>query len=111
MKLHIENLNVTITHQPPVGLIAGMALASAAKFAAPSSIPDIGDNVARAGAPILEAGDSLVHLILWDTDPKERMKHEAAVKFAEAVNPDMAPDDSPQDVLRSNPEGQINRFC
>ena len=95
MKLHIENLNVTITHQPPVGLIAGMALASAAKFAAPSSIPDIGDKwpgteATYAGVSLSLSGDSLVHLILWDTDPKERMKHEAAVKFAEAVNPDMA---------------------
>ena len=69
MKLHIENLNVTITHQPPVGLIAGMALASAAKFAAPSSIPDIGDKwpgteATYAGVSLSLSGDSLeVHAL------------------------------------------------
>jgi len=94
MKLHIENIHVTI-HQPPAGLIAGMTLASVEKFAAPGSVPAIGEKwpgteATYAGLSLSSSGDRLVHLILWDTDPKDRMEHADAVKFAEAVNPEMA---------------------
>ena len=39
MKLHIENISITISSPPPVGMIAGMALASAAK----GDLPAIGE--------------------------------------------------------------------
>lgn len=93
MKLHIENLNITLGNQHPSGLIAALAIASAAKSA--KSIPDIGSKwpgteAIYAGISLSITDDSLVHLILWPDDSKKSMNYHNAVEFAEAVNPDMS---------------------
>ncbi|MFT3964100.1 hypothetical protein [Propionivibrio sp.] len=96
MKLHIENVNITLAHaQPPVGLFAALAIASAAKASsAPRAVPAVGDKwpglaATYAGVSLSKTGDRLVHLILWDDDPQVAMNYEDAVKHAENVKPDM----------------------
>ena len=95
MKLHIENLHITLAHpQPPAGLISSLAIASAMHPRVKKSIPAIGEKwpgteAIYAGTSISITDDSLVHLILWPDDKKEGMPYEKAVKFAESVNPGM----------------------
>lgn len=95
MKLHIENLSINISApQPPVGLIAGMALGSILKPVTNDNIPAIGEKwpgteATYAGISLSLTGDSLVHLLLWDEDYNTAMDHEDAVKHAEHVNPEM----------------------
>jgi hypothetical protein len=93
MKLHIENINITIA-QPPVGMIAALSLASAAKQVTVGGVPQIGEkwpglDAVYAGVSLSQTEDSLIHLILWDDAPKKSMKYEAAVEHAEKVNPEM----------------------
>lgn len=94
MKLHIENLSITISNpQPPVGLIAGIALASAVKPMANGDIPDIGEKwpgtgATYAGVSLSSSGDSLVHLLLWDDDTDTAMDYDDAVQHAERGNPE-----------------------
>jgi hypothetical protein len=96
MKLHIENVNITLAHaQPPAGLLAALAIASAAKASSPSRpVPAIGDKwpglaATYAGVSLSKTGDRLVHLILWDDDPQMPLNYADAVKHAENVKPDM----------------------
>ena len=95
MKLHIENLHITLAHpQPPAGLIASLAIASAMQPRVKKGVPAIGEKwpgteAIYAGTSLSITDDSLVHLILWPDDKKEGMPYEKAVKFAESVNPGM----------------------
>lgn len=91
MKLHIENISITISSPPPAGMIAGMALASAAN----GDLPAIGEKwpgteATYAGVSLSMTGDSLVHLLLWD-DAVSAIScgYDMAVKHAEEVSPDM----------------------
>ncbi|MFA5170395.1 MAG: hypothetical protein WC426_02435 [Sulfuriferula sp.] len=94
MKLHIENLHITFSNpQPPAGLIAAFALAGATESAAP--IPAVGakwpgTEAIYAGISLSITDDSLVHLILWPDFPGKGLPYNKAIKFADAVNPDMA---------------------
>jgi len=93
MKLHIENIHITLS-QPPVGLLATMATARTAQPIANCSIPNIGEKwpgteATYAGVSLSLAGDSLVHLLLWDEDDSTAMDYDDAVKHAESVNPAM----------------------
>jgi len=96
MKLHIENLNVTLNSpQQHAGLLATLAIASAAGVMDKPSAPKIGDKwpgteATYAGVSLSTAGDRLVHLLLWDSTSDKGMEYEAAVKHAEAVNTSMA---------------------
>ncbi len=96
MKLHIENINITLSgHHPPAGLIAALAIAGAAKSDTSTNVPEIGEkwpgtDATYAGVSLSLTGDSLVHLLLWDSDTEKGMAYDAAVKHAEAVNPAMA---------------------
>ena len=98
MKLHIENLHVTLhaPQQQPAGLLATLAIASAAGgIMGNQSAPQIGEKwpsteATYAGVSLSTSGDRLVHLLLWDSDTDNAMDHDDAVKHAEAVNPAMA---------------------
>ena len=81
MKLHFENLYITIsdvqTSLSPV-----------------SNTPAIRDKwpgleAVYAGKSLSKEGDRLVHLVLWIDDPQMPMDYEHAVKYAEQVRPDM----------------------
>ena len=92
MKVHIENLNITLAgHQRSAGLIAALTIAEAAKA---SSVPALGDKwpgveAVYAGVSLSKTDDSLVHLILWLDAPEKRMNYADAVAYAESVNPGM----------------------
>jgi len=97
MKLHIENLNITVhtAQQQPAGLLATLAIANAAGVMASQAAPKIGDkwpgtDATYAGVSLSTTGDRLVHLLLWDSDTDQSMEYDDAVKHAEAVNPAMA---------------------
>jgi hypothetical protein len=96
MKLHIENLNVTLNSpQQRAGLLATLTIASAARIMDKPSVPKIGEKwpgteATYAGVSLSTAGDRLVHLLLWDGTSDKGMEYEAAVKHAEAVNTSMA---------------------
>jgi len=92
MKLHIENLNITLSNQHPSVLIAALAIASATESAV--SVPAIGakwpgTEAIYAGISMSITDDSLVHLILWPDRSGKGLPYNNAIKFAEAVNPDM----------------------
>lgn len=92
MKLHIENLHITFTTpQPPAGLLATFAIAEAMRPAVKSDVPKIGDKwpgteATYAGIAPSMSGDSLVHLLLWNSDTDASMEYEDAVQHAEKVN-------------------------
>jgi len=94
MQLHIENVNITLSNpQAPAGLIAALAIASAAKSSKPD-VPAVGEKwpgleAVYAGVSLSMTGDRLVHLLLWPDDPSNRMDYDQAVKYAEGVNPEM----------------------
>lgn len=90
MKLHIENLHVTLhaPQQQPAWLLAMPDIASAAGGIMGEKWP--GTEATYAGVSLSTAGDRLVHLLLWDSDTDKAMDHDDAVKHAEAVNPAMA---------------------
>jgi hypothetical protein len=93
MKLHIENINITISSQhPPAGLIAALAIAGEPVVTA--DVPAIGEKwpgleAIYAGISLSKTEDRLVHLILWLDDPKKSMRHEKAIEYAEKVKPEM----------------------
>lgn len=94
MKLHIENINITLPQQMPAGLIAALAIAGAAKPASKVDAPAIGEkwpglDAIYAGVALSKDEDSLVHLILYTDDPSKGMAYEKAVEYAEGVNPEM----------------------
>lgn len=97
MKLHIENLNITVqaAQQQPAGLLATLAIANAAGVMANQAAPKIGDkwpgtDATYAGVSLSTGGDRIVHLLLWDSDTDQSMEYDDAVKHAAAVNPAMA---------------------
>ncbi|MGL6245672.1 hypothetical protein [Pseudomonas sp.] len=97
MKLHIENLHVTVHASPqqPAGLLATLAIANAASSIGSQAAPQIGEKwpgteATYAGVSLSTTGDRLVHLLLWDEDDSTAMDHADAVKHAESVNPAMA---------------------
>jgi hypothetical protein len=95
MKLHIENINITITdQQQPAGLIASLAIAGAAKSSINTEVPNIGEKwpgteALYAGVSLSKDGDRLVHLILWLNEPDKGLPHDKAILWAESVNPAM----------------------
>lgn len=94
MKLHIENINITLHQQLPAGLIAALAIAGAAKPASKVNVPSIGEkwpglDAIYAGVALSKDEDRLVHLILYTDDPRNGMPYEKAVEYAEGVNPEM----------------------
>jgi hypothetical protein len=94
MKLHIENLHVTFANpQPPAGFLATLAIAGAMHAPRKEGIPEIGEKwpgteATYAGVSLSMAGDSLVHLLLWDADAAISVNYDAAVAHAETVNPE-----------------------
>jgi hypothetical protein len=94
MKLHIENISIHIAAPLPIGLISGMALCDTIKPAANDTIPALGEKwpgteATYAGISLSLAGDSLVHMLLWDADAAISVDYDTAVKHAEQVNPSM----------------------
>jgi hypothetical protein len=95
MKIHIENLSITVQgQQPPIGLLGALISSGAATSSLSTDVPAIGEKwpgteAIYAGVSLSKTDDSLVHLLLWPDDPTERMNHEKAVKHAEGVKPDM----------------------
>ena len=94
MKLHIENIHITIPQQMPAGLIAALAIAGAAKPSSKVDAPAIGEkwpglDAIYAGVALSKDEDRLVHLILYTDDPRKGMAYEEAVEYAEGVNPEM----------------------
>ncbi len=99
IKINIKTLHVTFpSHQLPIGLIAGMALKGFAEgmsnTAANTETPEIGEkwpglDAIYAGTALSSDETTLVHLILWEDDPKRSMEYDDAVKHAESVNPAM----------------------
>ena len=97
MKLHIENLTITVQAPPqqPAGLLATLAIANAAGVMGSQAAPQIGEKwpgteATYAGVSLSTAGDRTVHLLLWDETDDTSMDYDAAVKHAESVNPAMA---------------------
>jgi len=95
MKIHIENMNITLSHhQPPAGLLAALAITNASRPTPKEGVPAIGEkwpglDAVYVGTALSQNEDRLVHLILWPSYEKEGMDYEKAVKWAESVNPDM----------------------
>ena len=94
MKLHIENINITLPQQLPAGLIAALAIAGSTKPASKVNVPAIGEkwpglDAIYAGVALSKDEGRLVHLILYTDDPRKGMAYEKAVEYAEGVNPEM----------------------
>jgi hypothetical protein len=92
MKLHIENLNITVSHpQQPAGLLATLAFANAVSSTPAPAIGEKwpGTEATYAGIALSSAGDSLVHLLLWDESNDIALPYAKAVAYAETVNRDM----------------------
>ena len=74
MKIHIENLNITLSNQqPPAGLIAELAIARVSNPVQQAYIPAIGEKwpgleAVYAGKALSQNEDRLIHLILWLED-------------------------------------------
>lgn len=122
MKLHIENLHVTLyaRQRQPAGPLATRAIASASGgIMGNQSAPQIGEKwpgteATYAGISLSTAGDRPVHLLLWDGETDEAMNHDDAVKHAKAVNPAMAshlPTRHQSITLFDNLQDRLDRDC
>lgn len=98
MNLHIENAHIYLGSQQPDGLLTSLRIGGAANTAKPPSqttnIPEIGGKwpdlpATYAGISLSRDGTRLVHLIVWDEAPNDRLNYEDAVAAAEKINPAM----------------------
>lgn len=121
MKIEIKQLNVTLQNQQPSGLLAALTIAGAAtgNISTQSNAPAIGEKwpgteATYGGVSVSLDGDRLVHLLLWNSDTDKDMEYDAAVKHAEAVNPEMAshlPTRHQSITLFENLQDQFNQDC
>lgn len=81
MKMHIENLNITLSHPSPLaGLIATQSISGAQNTDRLGLMPAIGEkwpglDAVYAGVALSQNEDSLVHLVLWAENAREGMAY------------------------------------